>query len=99
MLRTRADATQLRIWVHSGAHSQKDLPLELGPATAIAYILLTPGADRDLSDFAHFLDWPPYWYGDPAYVNQRLEQPSAQLEPGPKGLGLPGGRKHVLGSS
>jgi hypothetical protein len=70
-LRSWADASQLNIRVRSGSHSQKDLPLELGPEATIAYILLTPGADADLEEFGSSLTWPSY--GDPAYVNQRLK--------------------------
>jgi hypothetical protein len=71
-LRSWADATQLMIKVRSGAHSQKGLPLELGPDATIAYILLTPGSDVDLREFGNSLTWP--YYGDPAYVNQLLKQ-------------------------
>ncbi|MGD0869843.1 MAG: hypothetical protein ABSB88_09855 [Bryobacteraceae bacterium] len=70
--RSFADATQLKIWVRSGSHNQKDLPLELGPEATIAYIQLTPGADCDLHDFGMALGWPRY--GDPRYVNQRLKE-------------------------
>lgn len=73
MLRSFADGTQLRIWVHSGYHNQKDLPVDLGPARTIAYILLTPGADCDLKEFAQFLAFPDYDYREPAYLNERLK--------------------------
>lgn len=72
VLRSWADASQLDIEVFSGAHNQKDLPLDLGPEATIAYILLTPGIDCDLNEFSHTLRWP--LYGDPSYVNQRLAQ-------------------------
>jgi hypothetical protein len=72
VLRSWADATQLMIRVRSGSHSQKELPLELGPEATIAYILLTPGSDVDLREFGNSLTWP--YYGDPAYVNQLLKQ-------------------------
>jgi len=81
VLRSWADGTQLKIEVHSGSHQQKDLPLALGPAVTIAYILLTPGTDCDISTFANTLDWPPYSFGGPAYVNERLKQ--LQLSPDP----------------
>ncbi len=72
ILRSWADASQLKIEVHSGEHSQAGLPLDLGPEATIAYILLTPGTDCDLKTFANTLDWPRY--GDPGYVNERLKQ-------------------------
>jgi hypothetical protein len=72
VLRSFADASQLKIEVHSGSHRQRDLPLDLGLEATIAYILLTPGADSDLADFQSFLDWPPY--GEPGYINQRLRE-------------------------
>jgi hypothetical protein len=72
--RSWADGSQLAIWVHSGSHAQKDLPLDLGPATTIAYILLTPGTDCNLKEFAGFLDWPPQGYGGPGYLNERLKE-------------------------
>jgi hypothetical protein len=74
VLRSWADATQLNIEVHSGSHNEQDLPLELGPAVTIAYILLTPGTDFDLDAFRYSLGWPPYSYGGPRYVNERLKQ-------------------------
>jgi hypothetical protein len=80
VLRSWADASQLKIWVHSGSHNQKDLPTALGPSTTIAYILLTPGADCDLHEFENNLGgWPPYASDDPGYLNQRLKQ--LQLHP------------------
>ena len=72
VLRSFADASQLDIEVHSGAHRQEDLPLDLGLETTIAYILLTPGAGFDPTDFENFLFWPPY--GEPGYINQRLKE-------------------------
>lgn len=72
VLRSWADATQLKIEVHSGSHNQKDLPVDRGPETVIAYILLTPGADADLHEFGTNLISPNY--GEPAYVNRRLKQ-------------------------
>lgn len=77
VLRSWADASQLAIWVHSGSHNQADLPVSLGPAAMIAYILLTPGADCDLREFQNTLSWPRY--GDPEYVDQRLKE--LQLSP------------------
>ena len=74
VLRSFADGTQLRIWVHSGFHNQKDLPVNLGPARTIAYILLTPGVDCDLKEFAQFLAFPDYDYREPAYLNDRLKE-------------------------
>ena len=74
VLRSFADATQLCIWVHSGYHNQKDLPVDLGPARTIAYMLLTPGADCDLKEFAQFLAFPDYDYREPAYLNERLKE-------------------------
>jgi len=74
VFRSWADASQLRIEVHSGSHKQKDLPLDLGPRAVIAYILLTPGEDCDFHEFASRLDWPPLSSDDPGYVNQRLRQ-------------------------
>lgn len=78
VLRSWADASQLKIWVHSGSHNQKDLPLDLGPAATIAYILLTPGADCDLREFGNTVGWASYSasysYGDPAYLNERLKE-------------------------
>jgi hypothetical protein len=71
VLRSWADATQLRIWVHSGAHAQRDLPLTLGAETSIAYIMLTPGAGCSLREFENTLSWS---YGKPEYVQQRLER-------------------------
>jgi hypothetical protein len=73
-LRSFADAKQLSIVVNSGSHNQKDLPLELGPAATIAYILLTPGSDCDLRKFALSLRWPPISSVGPQYVNERLKQ-------------------------
>ncbi len=72
ILRSFADASQLEIEVHSGSHRQKDLPLDLGLETTIAYLLLTPGADFDAAAFENFLGWPPY--GEPGYINQRLKE-------------------------
>lgn len=72
VLRSFADASQLEIEVHSGLHGQKDLPLDLGLETTIAYILLTPGADFDPVAFENFLGWPPY--GEPGYIYQRLKE-------------------------
>lgn len=72
VLRSWADATQLAIWVHSGSHDQKEPPLEAGPSTTIAYILLTPGANCDLKEFENTLRLPRY--GDPGYVNDRLKR-------------------------
>jgi hypothetical protein len=80
VLRSWADATQLKIEVHSGSHSQNELPLDRGPETVIAYILLTPGADADLREFRNSLIWSAY--GDPAYVNQRLKQLTLSPDPG-----------------
>jgi len=74
VLRSWADASQLKIWVHSGSHSQRDLPLDLGTRAAITYILLTPGPDCDPSEFGKSLGWPPYASDDPAYINQRLKR-------------------------
>jgi len=74
ILRSFADARQLKIEVNSGSHDQKDLPLALGPATTIAYILLTPGSDCDLQLFATTLRWPPISSVGPQYVNERLKQ-------------------------
>jgi hypothetical protein len=75
ILRSWADATQLKIEVHSGSHNQQDLPLDRGPAVTIVYILLTPGADCDLDAFANRLvGWPGGSYGDPRYVSERLDQ-------------------------
>ena len=73
VLRSWADGTQLDIEIYSGAHNQNDLPLELGPAAAIAYILLTPGVGLDLDEFEHHLDgsWAPA-DGSPMYVYERL---------------------------
>jgi hypothetical protein len=79
VLRSWADATQLKIEVHSGSHRQQDLPLERGPSVTIAYILLTPGADFDPETFANTLGLPPNSYGGPQYVNERLKQ--LQLSP------------------
>jgi hypothetical protein len=73
VLRSWADASQLKIEVNSGAHNQADLPLDIGPEAAIAYILLTPGAGCDPVIFGNTLGWPDYG-GDPGYVNQRLKQ-------------------------
>ena len=72
ILRSWTDATQLKIEVHSGSHNQKDLPLDAGPEAAIAYLLLTPGADYDRKVFAQTLNWPPY--GDPETVNMLLKK-------------------------
>jgi len=55
VLRSWADATQLKVEVFSGAHEQKELPLELGPGATIAYILLTPGHDCDIEAFGRRL--------------------------------------------
>ena len=72
VLRSFADASQLKIEVHSGSHRQEDLPLDLGLEATIAYILLTPGAGFDPAAFENFLGWPPY--GEPGYINQRLKE-------------------------
>lgn len=45
VFRSWSDATQLKIEVESGSHNQQDLPLQLGPESTIAYILITPGND------------------------------------------------------
>lgn len=73
VLRSLADGTQLAIEVYSGTHNQQDLPLNLGPEAAIAYIRLTPGVDLDLDNFKHHLDgtWAPS-DGSPKYVYERL---------------------------
>lgn len=73
VLRSFADGTQLNIEVYSGSHSQKDLPLELGPEAVIAYVRLTPGVDVDLDNFQRHLDgtWGPS-DGSPKYVYERL---------------------------
>lgn len=72
VLRSWADATQLKIEVRSGSHAQRDLPLDLGPSVTIAYLLLTPGADYDPDVFRKSLGWPPYSHADPRYVHERL---------------------------
>ncbi len=74
VFRSWSDATQLNIEVYSGSHNQQDLPLALGPAAAISYILLTPGADLDTDKFEHHLGdaWVPS-NGSPGYVYQRLQ--------------------------
>jgi hypothetical protein len=72
VLRSWADATQLKIEIRSGAHSQQDLPLNLGPSTTIAYLLLTPGTDYDPDVFRRSLAWPPYSHASPEYVQERL---------------------------
>ncbi|HEX5431887.1 MAG TPA: hypothetical protein VFW83_07975 [Bryobacteraceae bacterium] len=74
ILRSWADPTQLKIEVHSGSHRQEDLPRGRGPATTIAYILLTPGADANIEDFEKHLNWPPNSYGGPKYVYERLKE-------------------------
>jgi hypothetical protein len=79
VLRSWADGTQLKIWVHSGSHRQQNLPLERGPSITIAYILLTPGGDADLEEFRNSLGWPPNSYGEPHYVHERLRE--LQLHP------------------
>jgi hypothetical protein len=71
-LRTWADATQLKIEIRSGSHIQQDLPLNLGPAVTIAYLLLTPGEDYDPEVFRQSLGWPPYSHASPQYVHERL---------------------------
>ena len=73
VLRSFADASQLRIPIWSGSHDQRDLPLDLGPVATITYILLTPGADCNLEDFGNSLWWPEVASGYPGYVNQRLK--------------------------
>jgi len=79
LLRSFADATQLAIWVHSGSHNQKDLPLGLGPEATIAYILLMPGLGYD--PVVGLPDLLPY--GDPGYIHQLLRElqasPNRQL--------------------
>ncbi len=77
VLRSWADASQLNLWVLSGSHNQKDLPLDLGSNATIAYILLTPGVGCNANMFANTLGMTcstALRYGDPAYVNQRLKQ-------------------------
>lgn len=74
VLRSWADAKQLRIEVLSGSHRQQDLPLDLGPAATIAYIRLTPGADCDLNAFAQTLGWPEISGVSPEYLYNRLKQ-------------------------
>lgn len=70
-MRSWADATQLKIEVHSGSHKQQDLPIEQGPATTIVYILLTPGMDVNLGEFGGSLQLPRY--GAPLYVYDRIK--------------------------
>jgi hypothetical protein len=72
VLRSWADATQLKIEIRSGAHAQQDLPLDLGPSVTIAYLLLTPGSDYDPNVFRKSLGWPPYSHANPRYVHERL---------------------------
>jgi hypothetical protein len=79
VMRSFADASQLKVEVHSGSHYQKDLPLASGPLETITYILLTPGYNCSLHDFASALDWPPFSSSDPGYVNDRLQ--ALQLSP------------------
>ena len=74
VFRSWADARQLKIEIHSGAHEQRHLPLDLGPRRAITYILLTPGPDCSLHEFASTLDWPRLSPDDPSYVNERLRK-------------------------
>jgi len=81
VLRSWTDATQLKVEVHSGLHRQQDLPLDLGPGTAIAYILLTPGRDCDLSEFEANIRWPSS-YGEPGYVSERLRELQLNANPG-----------------
>jgi hypothetical protein len=82
--RSWADATQLKSEVHSGSHNQADLPLDRGPGGAIAYILLTPGTDCDLTTFKDnlFVDrfLPPHM--DPRYISKLLGK--LQLHPDAK---------------
>ena len=73
VLRSWADATQLRIEIHSGVHSQRDLPVDQGPGVTIAYILLTPGSNCDFEGFANSLPAPVDAYAAPGYVKRRLE--------------------------
>jgi hypothetical protein len=74
ILRSWADGSQLKIWLHSGSHSQNELPLERGVRRTIAYIIMTPGADCDPSAFASDLLAPTYVWEDPAYMNQLLHK-------------------------
>lgn len=72
VLRSWADATQLKIEIRSGSHAQQDLPLDLGPSATITYLLLTPGTDYDPDVFRKSLGWPPYSHAGPRYVHERL---------------------------
>ena len=72
ILRSWADATQLRIWIHSGRHQEGGLPRGLKIRDTIEYVLLTPGEECDLRDFAENLDWWPFVDADPGYIHHRL---------------------------
>lgn len=82
VLRSWADATQLKIDVFSGSHRQKDLPLDRGPVDAITYILLTPGEDCDLTVFSNRLEWPLLHDSNPMYISDLLKQ--LQLHSNPR---------------
>jgi hypothetical protein len=56
VLRSMADATQLALRVYSGRHEQSKIPKNWGPGEAIAYVLLTPGLDCDISTFKRHLE-------------------------------------------
>jgi hypothetical protein len=71
VLRSFADATQLRIRVLSGVHDQKQLPLDRDVKEVINYILLTPGANCDLAAFPADMHFA---YDLPADVHQLLER-------------------------
>jgi len=82
VLRSWADATQLRVEVFSGMHDQKELPLTLGPGATIAYILLTPGSDCDVGAFGKRLTSSTAdHYASPAYIGALLARLQAHPNP------------------
>lgn len=69
VLRSMADVKQLAIPVHSGRHEQATLPSDASPGRKIAYLLLTPGIDCDISRFIqHLALWELDDYAPEQYV-------------------------------
>ena len=85
VLRSMADVTQLAIRVYSGKHEQDQIPVELGPGAAIAYILLTLGKGVDLALFSRNLSASVYgadYYATSGYVAELLGKLEAHSDRG-----------------
>lgn len=82
--RSWTDGQQMLIHVFSGSHEQETLPLDRGPWTAVAYILLTPTADYAKDDFfTRNLSGNEIYFSQagPLYVRERFREMEKSKDP------------------